>query len=132
MMRLADIVSRYAPALLERHGHELLPGQLKALNAFGQCRSATAPKMLLSCDGCEQECWMPHSCGNRHCPHCQSYESQRWIDKQLQRLVPGEYFMLTFTLPAQFRALAWRHQRELYELITRTAWLTANTFSHNQ
>ena len=39
--------------------------------------------------------------------------------------------MVTFTLPAQFRALAWGHQRELYELITRNAWATANTFSRN-
>lgn len=131
MMRLADIVSQYAPALLEQYGHELLPGQLKALSAFQLCRSATAPKMLLSCDGCMQECWMPHSCGNRHCPQCQAHESQRWIDKQLQKLVPGEYFMVTFTLPAQFRSLAWYHQRELYELITRNAWATVNTFSQN-
>lgn len=131
MMRLADIVSQYAPALLERHGHELLPGQHKALSAFQVCRSTTAPKMQLSCDGCEREVWFPHSCGNRHCPQCQAHESQHWIDKQLQRLVPGEYFMLTFTLPAQLRALAWGHQRELYELITRNAWATVNTFSQN-
>jgi hypothetical protein len=131
MMRLADIVSQYAPALLEQYGHELLPGQRKALSAFQLCRSANAPKMLLSCEGCEQECWMPHSCGNRHCPHCQAHESQRWIDKQLQKLVPGEYFMVTFTMPAQFRSLAWHHQRELYELIIRSAWATANTFSQN-
>jgi len=131
MMRLADIVAQYAPALIEQYGHELLPGQRKALSAFQLCRGATAPKMLLSCDGCGQECWMPHSCGNRHCPQCQAHESQRWIDKQLQRWVPGEYFMVTFTLPAQFRALAWHNQRVLYELITRNAWATANTFSQN-
>ena len=131
MMRLNDIVAQYAPALIEQYGHELLPGQRKALSAFQLCRGATAPKMLLSCDGCEQECWMPHSCGNRHCPHCQAFESQRWIDKQLQRLVPGEYFMLTFTFPAQFRSLAWHHQRVLYELIIRNAWDTASTFSQN-
>ena len=131
MMRLADIVSQYAPALLEHYGHELLPGQRKALSAFQQCRNVAAPKMLLSCDGCDQTSWLPHSCGNRHCPQCQAYESQRWIDKQLQKRVPGEYFMLTFTLPAQFRALAWHHQRELYELIIRNAWATVNTFSQN-
>lgn len=118
-MRLADIVSQYAPMLLERYGNELLPGQLKALNAFQHCRSADAPRMLLSCEGCEQQYWLPHSCGNRHCPHCQAYESQRWIDRQLQGLVPGDYFMLTFTLPAQFRSLAWRHQRQVYELISK-------------
>ena len=42
MMRLADIVSQYAPALIEQYGHELLPGQRKALSAFQLCRSATA------------------------------------------------------------------------------------------
>jgi hypothetical protein len=131
MMRLADIVSQYAPALLEQYGHELMPSQLKALSAFQKCRSATAPKMLLSCDGCMQECWMPHSCGNRHCPQCQAHESQCWIDKQLQKLVPSEYFMITFTLPAQFRSLTWGHQRVLYELIIRNAWATVNTFSQN-
>ena len=131
MMRLADIVSQYAPALLEQYGQELLPSQRKALSAFQLCRSADAPKMLLSCDSCDQTSWMPHSCGNRHCPHCQAHESQCWIDKQLQKLVPGEYFMITFTLPAPFRALSWRHQRVLYELITRNAWATVNTFSQN-
>jgi Putative transposase/Transposase zinc-binding domain len=131
MMRLNDIVFQYAPALLEQYGHELLPSQLKALSAFQMCRSATAPKMLLSCDSCDESIWLPHSCGNRHCPHCQAHESQLWIDKQLQKLVPGEYFMVTFTLPAQFRTLAWGNQSEMYELITRTAWATVNTFSQN-
>ena len=106
MMRLADIVAQYTPALLEQYGHELLPSQRKALSAFQLCRSAKAPKMLLSCDGCDQTNWLPHSCGNRHCPQCRAHESQRWIDKQLQKRVPGEYFMVTFTLPAQLRALA--------------------------
>lgn len=131
MIRLADIVSQYAPALIEQYGHELLPSQRKALSAFQICRSARAPKMLLSCDNCEESSWLPHSCGNRHCPHCQAYESQHWIDKQLQKLVPGEYFMVTFTLPAEFRPLAWHHQREMYDLIIRNAWATVNTFSQN-
>lgn len=131
MIRLAEIVAQYAPELIKQYGHELLPGQLKALSAFELCRSANAPKMLLACDGCDKSSWLPHSCGNRHCPHCQSHESQRWIDKQLQKLVPGEYFMVTFTLPAEFRQLAWHHQRELYELIIRNAWATVNTFSQN-
>ena len=131
MIRLADIVTSYTPELLKQHGYELLPSQLKALTAFGVCRSAGAPKMLLSCDNCDESIWLPHSCGNRHCPHCQAHESQRWIDKQMQKLVPGEYFMVTFTLPAEFRSLAKYHQREIYELIISNAWDTVNTFSKN-
>jgi len=83
--------------LLEQYGHERLPSQRKALRAFQLCRNADAPKMLLSCDGCGQTGGMSHSCGNRHYPHCQAHESQFWIDKQLQNLVPGEYFMVTFS-----------------------------------
>lgn len=131
MIRLADIVAQYAPELIDQYGPELLPSQMKALSAFQLCRSAEAPKMLLSCDNCDESSWLHHSCGNRHCPHCQAHESQSWIDKQLQKLVPGEYFMVTFTLPAQFRSLAWHNQRVLYELIIRNAWATVNTFSQN-
>jgi hypothetical protein len=43
----------------------------------------------------------------------------------------GQLFLVTFTLPAEFRALAWQHQRVLYELIIRSAWETVNTFSGN-
>ena len=39
--------------------------------------------------------------------------------------------MITFTLPAEFRSLAWHNQRVLYELITHNAWDTVNTFSQN-
>ena len=60
------------------------------------------------------------------------HESQHWIDQQRQKLVPGNYFMITFTLPAELRALAWHHQREMYALITRNAWDTVNTFSRNE
>lgn len=131
MIRLAHIVATYAPALLAQHGHPLLPSQKAALIAFQTCRSHMSPRMQLSCDDCQTSSYLPHSCGHRHCPHCQAHESQRWINQQLQKSIPGNYFMLTFTLPAQFRILAWQHQRILYDLITRCAWETVNTFSQN-
>ncbi len=131
MIRLAHIVDTYAAELIAQHGHRLLPSQLAALSAFRICRSSMSPRMELACDDCTEQSYLPHSCGHRHCPHCQAHESQRWIDQQSQKLVPGNYFMVTFTLPAQFRTLAWQHQRVMYDLITRSAWETVNTFSQN-
>ena len=87
--------------------------------------------MQLACDDCSEHSFLPHSCGHRSCPHCQAHESQRWIDQQLKKLVPGNYFMITFTLPAEFRVLAWQYQRVVYELIIQSAWETVNTFSRN-
>ena len=131
MIRLAHIVNTYAAGLIAQHGHHVLPSQRAALNAFQTCRSSMSPRMQLDCDDCHASGYLPHSCGHRHCPHCQAHESQRWIDQQLKKSIPGHYFMLTFTLPAQFRTLAWQHQRILYDCLTRCAWETVNTFSQN-
>jgi hypothetical protein len=45
--------------------------------------------------------------------------------------VPATYFMLTFTLPAELRDLAWGHQRVVYALLMQCAWDTVATFSRN-
>jgi hypothetical protein len=62
---------------------------------------------------------------------CQHFESQRWLERQTQRLVPGNYFLVTFTLPAELRPLAWQHQRIVYDLLMDCAWQTLRTFSQN-
>ena len=131
MIRLAHIIEAHVTEFITQYGSSLLPSQWAALNALQTCRSSMSPRMQLSCDDCGQQDFLPHSCGHRSCPHCQAHQSQRWIDQQLQKLIPGNYFMLTFTLPAQFRTLAWQHQRVIYDLITRSAWETVNSFSQN-
>jgi hypothetical protein len=57
---------------------------------------------------------MGRSCGNRHCPTCQQDKTRAWLERQLDRLLPCPYFLITFTLPAELRALARSHQRVVY------------------
>ena len=95
------------------------------------CRSVLGPGMLAQCGDCGVQRVVPHSCGHRNCPHCQHFESQRWIERQTQALVPGSYFLITFTLPAELRPLAWAHQRVLYAALMNCAWETLLTFSRN-
>ncbi|MDY6857674.1 MAG: transposase zinc-binding domain-containing protein [Thermodesulfobacteriota bacterium] len=33
-----------------------------------------------------------------NCPHCQNHESRQWIDNQLQKQLPAQYYLITFTL----------------------------------
>lgn len=131
MIRLASIIEAHAAELVAQEGPRLLPSQLATLGALQICRNSMSPRMQLACDDCAEQSFLPHSCGHRSCPHCQAHESQRWIARQLNRLVPGNYFMVTFTLPAEFRALARHNQRVMYELIMQSAWETVNTFSRN-
>jgi hypothetical protein len=95
------------------------------------CRSSLGPGMLARCGDCGEQRVVPHSCGHRNCPHCQHFESQRWIERQTQALVPGSYFLITFTVPAELRALVWQHQRLLYAALMACAWDTLRTFSQN-
>jgi hypothetical protein len=66
-----------------------------------------------------------------HCIQTPVYQSQQWLERQLKKQAPAEYFMLTFTLPKEFKPLAWQHQRIIYDLMTRCSWETIKTFAQN-
>ena len=131
MIALSTLIERFGQAFLVQHGTNALPSQRQALNAMKNCRSMLGLGMLAQCGDCGEQRVVPHSCGHRNCPHCQHFESQRWIERQTQALVPGSYFLITFTLPAELRALVWQHQRQLYATLMDCAWETLRTFSQN-
>lgn len=135
MIFLASIITRFEHKLAARYGQQMLPSHYRALAAMKHCRTATSPRMEVACGDCQTDCqtrqFVPHSCGHRACPHCQHHESEQWIQRQLQRLVPGEYFLVTFTLPAEFRSLAWHHQRMLYDALMKSSWATLRSFAEN-
>ena len=54
-----------------------------------------------------------------------------WIEGQPQALLPGTYFLITFTLPQELRALVGSHQRLVYGLLMQCAWDTLAQFSRN-
>jgi hypothetical protein len=131
MILLSSIIDTFEADLLERYQDSLLPSHRQALAAMKQCRTTHSPVMLAECEGCASQVYVPHSCGHRNCPHCQQHESQQWLERQLQKRVPAEYFLVTFTLPKELRSLAWQQQRTLYSLITRCAWETLKAFTQN-
>lgn len=131
MMRLADVITRFESRLSDKYAAQLLPSHRQALAAIQSCRSRFAPHMLATCSGCHTQACLPHSCGHRACPHCQHHQSEDWLQRQLKALVPATYFLVTFTLPAQLRHLAWTHQRVVYDALMGCAWDTLRTFSQN-
>ena len=131
MIALATIIERFEAEYLRQYGSCSLPSHRNALAAMKRCRTQLAPRMLAHCGACDRERVVPHSCGHRNCPHRQAHKSQAWIERQLQRQVPVSYFMLTFTVPAELRELAWQHQSWFYAKLFECAWDTVNTFSHN-
>jgi hypothetical protein len=119
MILLSVIIHTFETEFLADYQDALLPSQRQALAAMQHCRTSQSPVMLAQCAGCDSQRFVPHSCGHRHCPHCQQHESQQWLERQLQRQVPAKYFLLIFTLPKELRALAFQQQRTLYDLMIR-------------
>lgn len=108
-----------------------MPGHGRALGAMKRCRTSASRQMLAQCPACSHSTLIPHSCGHLLCPHCQSHESLRWLERQQQLRVPCEYFLLTFTVPSELRALAFAHQRLFYAALMHSAWNTVKAFAAN-
>jgi len=121
MIEVADILRLHGPAY--RAHHPLLPSQQKVLEDLVRCRTPALGGQVWQCDrdDCAYEQYSYHSCGNRHCPKCHGQQTERWLEKQRQRLLPCAYYFLTFTLPSELRALVYAHQKALYGLLLSSA-----------
>ena len=121
MTTLGEIVRQYGPAYRAQYGEQLLPSQQAALQAIEQCRTEALGGHLYACPACGTRRYSYHSCRNRHCLTCQHDAAQTWLARQQKLLLPVPYFLVTFTLPSELRAVAYRHQRALYTLLFRAS-----------
>lgn len=119
MLEVADIVRQHGAAY--RAAHPLSPSQERALRDIEHCRTAFFGGHVTQCDHCGHQVYAYHSCRNRHCPKCHTQQTQTWLGHQQSRLLPCPHYLLTFTLPAQLRPLAWSHQKLVYGALLRCA-----------
>jgi len=131
VIRLASVFATFQADFLAQYGNDVSWEQLHALAAIGQCRTEASAKFELECTQCDHQVVIPHSCGHRLCPHCQHHESQEWLERQLQKLLPAEYFLVTFTLPAEFRELARTQPVIVFDSLLRASWETVRMFAKN-
>ncbi len=131
MIRLAEVAETFLPALEAHYGERLLPGQRNALAAILRCRTEDSGTAAIHCHDCGSEETFPLSCGHRACPHCQNEAVEQWLGRQRAKLLPVDYYLVTFTLPAQLRPWVYAHQREAYDLLIKLAWQTLAQFGWN-
>jgi len=108
---LQELFRTHGPAYLERFGSAIPKAHKKVIAAIADCHTEAAGSALYVCDGCGQRHVVHRSCGNRHCPCCQQGKGHEWLERHRARQLPGEHFMLTFTVPEPLRPFLRRHQR---------------------
>ena len=121
MTTLGDIFRHYGPAYRARFGRSLSASQLQAMQAIAQCRTEALGGHVYTCPSCQTTRYSYHSCRNRHCPTCQQEATQAWLAEQQGLLLPVPYFLVTFTLPSELRALARQQPETIYPLLFRTS-----------
>lgn len=127
---LAEVLRRFGPDYLRNHA--LSTAQARAWRAIVACRTAALGGCRLCCNACGAQQWRWHSCGNRHCPQCQSRARDAWRAARLAELLPVPYCHLVFTLPHEINALAGVHARWVYDTLMRCTAATLTEFAANQ
>lgn len=121
MSVIQKIFQDHAAEYLFQFSKQLPEIHRKAIRAICTCRTGEAGVHCFKCPDCGEIKYTAGSCGNRHCPMCQHGKAVQWVYRQQLRLLPCTYFMATFTLPEELRAVARSNQRAVYTALLEEA-----------
>ncbi len=121
MGAIQNIFREHADEYIQRFGDKMPHSHRKTINAICECRSGARGHHIFRCPECDETHVANSSCGNRHCPECQNDKSAEWVYKQQLRLLPCNYFLSTFTLPSELRAVSRSHQAKVYSVLFECA-----------
>ena len=117
MSAIQDIFVRFAPAYVARFGALMPKTHQRVINAIIACRTGALGSVCFACGTCGCRHVTAASCGNRHCPICQGAKAFAWLDRQIERQLPGPHFLLTFTVPEALRGVLRANQKVGYSAL---------------
>ena len=116
-MTVRDVFLTHAKGYLEAFGHRMPGDHKKVIRAIIQCRTPELGTIVCACEECANTYRIFRSCGNRHCPTCQGEKAINWFNTRMDQLMPVHHFMITCTVPAEFRDFFRAHQRFAYSAL---------------
>ena len=117
MSTFIALLRQYNQALETQYSSQLSNDMRNAIYAMLTCKTQRQGKSLWACSSCEHHDSQALSCGHRHCPQCQQSTTSTWLERQKQKRLPVTYYMTTFTLPYELRALARKRPKALYQIM---------------
>lgn len=131
MITLAQILRDHQATVQQRYGTRMQPEHHAALQSILACHTPDCGEVRYQCPPCQQWQQAHPSCGHRSCPACQHGSNGQWLERQRHKLLPVEYFLVTFTLPAQLRGFARHHLRWVCHALFQVARETLSQFAGN-
>jgi hypothetical protein len=120
MPTVADALRQHADRYLGQYAERMPSEHKRALAAITRCRTGELGHLHYQCDSCRRTHWVGRSCGNRHCPNCQSDKTGVWLARRTAQLLPVPYYLVTFTVPEALRKFVRANQRACYQALFDT------------
>jgi len=127
---LADIFRKFGTDYRKCHNIPLI--HHRVMRAVEVCRTSYLGGHMKKCSFCGYEHPTYNSCGNRHCPKCQSLAKFRWVKKRKEELLPAAYFHNVFTLPHDLNRLARSNKKIIYDVLFKSVSQTLLEFGQNE
>ena len=128
-LEIADIFRGHGPAWRQANAGHVGLGQLKAMSAIENCRTAALGGHVARCEDCAHTAIAYNSCRNRHCPKCQGAAAHQWMAAREAELLPVPYFHVVFTLPSAIGDIAYQNKAVIYDLLFKVSSQTMLTIA---
>lgn len=92
-----DIFQMYGDEYIQKH--KLSKEQWKVFHAIRNCGTKNLGYHICTCKDCGEAYFGFNSCRDRHCPMCQNYAREKWIQKESSYLLDSRYFHIITTVP---------------------------------
>ena len=99
--------------------YNLSDEQWKVFNAIKKCKTKELGIHTITCSKCGEVTIGYNSCRNRHCPMCQSYAREKWIENESKYLLDCPYFHIITTVPAELNEIAMYNQKNFYKILDK-------------
>lgn len=97
--------------------HKLSMDEWKVINAILNCKTNKLGIHSITCEHCGETFTSFNSCRNRHCPMCQSYAREKWINNELSYLLDCPYFHIVTTVPYELNEIFLYNKKEMYNIL---------------
>ena len=112
---IQDIFKEYGSKYLKTH--KLSKEQWKVYNAIISCKSQALGFHTITCDECGETHIALNSCRNRHCPNCQNYAREKWIEKESSYMLECPYFHIVTTIPSELNEIVLYNPKVCYDIL---------------
>ena len=109
------IFKEYGAAYIKKH--RLSKEQWKVYNCIVNCKTLSLGIHTITCNDCGDTYICLNSCRNRHCPNCQAYAREKWIQNESSYILNCPYFHIVTTIPSELNEIVLYNRKICYDIL---------------